>query len=116
MSWVPRWLPVSETGTNVGIAATSVLTLVAYLFATALLLPPVSYLTRMDNFILSSNVIVFAGLLQTVLTSALVKNPDSRAAEWVNRASRLIYPLILFGVLYISMLHGRVAAPDLKFW
>jgi hypothetical protein len=60
MSWVPRWIDPEQVGTNLGISTTSFLTLVAYLFAINVLLPPVSYITRLDRFILLSTLMVFA--------------------------------------------------------
>ena len=54
MSWLPRWIAPGETGTNIGICTSAFLTLVAYLFAITVLLPRVSYVTRMDSFILLS--------------------------------------------------------------
>lgn len=103
MSWVPRWLSIKEVGTSIGIAATSFLTLVAYLFATALLLPRFSYLTRMDVFILSATLIVFLSLLQTVMTSFVASSSKGIATvSLINRWSRVVYPIILVGVLYMS--------------
>ena len=99
MSWVPRWLDPKETGTSVGIAATSFLTLVAYLFASSVLLPRVTYFTRMDQFILLSTLMVFVSLLQTVLSCSLVKKSSMRSLERINLWSRAIYPIILLGVL-----------------
>ena len=54
MSWLPRWIDPGQTGTNIGISTSAFLTLVAYLFAITVLLPRVSYVTRMDRFILLS--------------------------------------------------------------
>ncbi len=103
MSWVPRWIDPKHIGTNVGIATTSFLTLVAYLFAITVLLPRVSYLTRMDEFILLSTLMVFIGLLHTVATSVLAQS--STPTPWVgrlDRSGRVVYPLILLAVLGIS--------------
>ncbi len=63
MYWIPRWLDPKESSTSIGISTTAFLTLVAYLFAITVLLPKVSYLTRMDDFILLSTLLVFVGLI-----------------------------------------------------
>jgi hypothetical protein len=102
MSWVPRWLKPSEVGTSVGIAATSFLTLVAYLFAIAVLLPRVNYFTRMDQFILLATVMVFASLIQTVVTCSFARRPEFSWVERVNVWSRLVYPLILTALLLLA--------------
>jgi hypothetical protein len=102
MSWVPRWIDPRETGANLGISATSVLTLIAYLFAITVLLPPVSYITRMDRFILLSMIMVFASLLHTVLDTALTKKGKTALAERINLWSRGIFPVMLLLVLVLS--------------
>jgi len=104
MSWVPRWINPEQVGTNIGISTTSFLTLVAYLFAINVLLPPVSYITRLDRFILLSTLMVFASLMQTVATASLTRRKKLELVERVDRWSRVIYPLILLGVLALSFL------------
>lgn len=103
MSWIPRWIDAKEVGTNVGISTTAFLTLVAYLFAIAHLLPPVSYFTRMDQFILLSTIVVFIGLLQTVTVSVMSmrKVPESRTTR-VEVWSRPVYLLSLAAILFVS--------------
>lgn len=101
MSWIPRWIDPSQIGTNIGIATTSFLTLVAYLFAVAPLLPRVSYFTRMDVFILLSMIMVFISLLQTVATTTLATNNGELVAR-VERWSRFLYPALLILVLLVS--------------
>lgn len=102
MSWAPNWIDPEEVGANLGISATSFLTLVAYLFATAVLLPRVSYITRMDRFILLSTVVVFLSLVQTVTSAALVKRGKSGLVHRVDLGSRVAYPVILLMILYLS--------------
>lgn len=104
MSWVPRWINPREIGANLGIAATSFLTLVAYLFHTAVLLPKVAYFTRMDYFIFMSTLIVFLGLMQTVLMCAAIDKVSERSLYQIDWWSRVVYPLILATVLGISFL------------
>jgi hypothetical protein len=102
MSWVPRWIDPEQVGTNIGISTTSFLTLVAYLFAINVLLPPVSYITRLDRFILLSTLMVFASLMQTVVTATLTRRQKVDVVERLDRWSRVIYPLILVVVLALS--------------
>jgi len=102
MSWIPRWVDPSQIGTNIGVATTSFLTLVAYLFAVAHLLPRISYFTRLDQFILLSTLMVFVSLLQTVATTTLSRGKATVPIELVERWSRIAYPVILLAVLGIS--------------
>ncbi len=95
-------MDVEQVGTNIGISTSSFLTLVAYLFAITVLLPKVSYVTRMDRFILLSTLTVFAGLIQTVATTALVNRRKKPLAHQLERWSRLVYPILLAGVVFVS--------------
>jgi hypothetical protein len=102
MSWLPRWINSEQIGTNVGVSTTSFLTLVAYLFAITVLLPRVSYITRLDRFIFLSTLMVFAGLIHTVINTAMVSSKKKARMEQVERWSRAVYPVILVVVLVIS--------------
>ncbi len=102
MSWLPRWIAPGETGTNIGISTSAFLTLVAYLFAITVLLPRVSYVTRMDSFILLSTLMVFAGLLQSAWNAIMIGKQKQKTAEMVGRWSRIAYPLLLIFVVVYS--------------
>jgi hypothetical protein len=102
MSWLPRWIDPEQTGVNVGISTTAFLTLVAYLFAITVLLPRVSYITRMDRFILLSTLMVFGALMQSVGNTALIRHKKKALVERIDRWSRVVYPLLLIAVLAYS--------------
>ena len=104
MSWLPRWIEPKETGTNIGISTSAFLTLVAYMFAITVLLPRVSYVTRMDRFILLSTLIVFGGLLQSAWNTVMIGKQKEKLAEWIGRWSQVMYPLLLLVVLAYSFL------------
>jgi neurotransmitter-gated ion-channel len=103
MSWIPRWIDPEHIATNIGVSATAFLTLVAYLFATNVLLPRVSYVTRMDLFILLSMLMVFIALAQTVATTVLVRNHELRLAQNLDWWARIVYPVALALVLLFSL-------------
>jgi len=105
MSWLPRWLNPEQSGTNIGISTSAFLTLVAYLFAITVLLPRISYITRIDRFILLSTLTVFSGLIQTVMSTYLLKGEriqKKRLVAQMDFWSRILYPLILLAVIVIS--------------
>lgn len=52
MTWVVFWIPLEFVPPRVGLAATSMLTLIAYRFAISSVLPPIAYLTRLDIFMI----------------------------------------------------------------
>ncbi|WP_148072956.1 DUF1254 domain-containing protein [Bythopirellula goksoeyrii] len=104
MSWLPRWIDPEQIGTNIGISTSAFLTLVAYLFAITVLLPRVSYVTRIDRFILLSTLTVFAGLIQTVFNTVLIRRENGQRAEKIDWWSRIVYPILLVIVLVSSFL------------
>ena len=102
MSWVPRWINSDQIGTNIGVSTTSFLTLVAYLFAITVLLPRVSYITRLDRFIFLSTLMVFLGLIHTVVNTVLLNTDKKPQMEQVERWSRAVYPVLLIVVVVVS--------------
>ena len=84
MSWLPRWIDPEQIGTNIGVSTSAFLTLVAYLFAITVLLPRVSYITRIDRFILLSTLTVFAGLIRTVVNTVLIRGENASKAERID--------------------------------
>ena len=104
MSWAVFWIDPKDTGTQVGVAVTSMLTLIAYRFATDSLLPKVSYFTRMDYFILGSTILVFSGLIEVLVTNALAKKDRLDLARLVDKLARVIMPLIFIGVVLKSFI------------
>jgi hypothetical protein len=102
ISWAPRWIDPEQIGTNIGVSTTAFLTLVAYLFATNVLLPRVSYVTRLDRFILLSTIMVFLCLIQTVMNIVLVGKKKTEFATRIDRWSRFVYPIFLLIVLLVS--------------
>jgi hypothetical protein len=71
MSWVVFWIDPLEIRSQFSVSVTTVLTLIAYHISLGSRLPEIPYLTRMDIFIFGSTLIVFASLLEVVLTSHL---------------------------------------------
>jgi hypothetical protein len=102
MSWIVFWIDPVEQGTQIGVATTSMLTLIAYRFMIGGKLPPVPYLTRMDMFILGATFLVFLALLQSVVTSTMAKNGRHELARKMDRICRITFPLAFGVVSYIA--------------
>jgi len=92
MSWVVFWIGAEHVGPRLSVAVTSMLTLVAYRFLLGQKLPPVSYLTRLDYFLLGSTILVFVALIQVALTSTMNGKDRADRAQAVNRSSRWMFP------------------------
>ena len=101
MSWLVFWVDPIQIGAQLTIGATAMLTMIAYQFTLSNLIPPVSYLTRLDTFILLSNIIVFIALLEAILTSNLVSHDKKTIARRIDYLARFIFP-ILFAMVFIK--------------
>ena len=102
MSWAVFWVDPQEIGPQLGLAATSMLTLIAFQFAFADLLPRISYLSRADRFILSSSLLVFLALVEAVTASTLARTGRAERAHRLDRISRLAFPAVLAAIIVFS--------------
>ena len=104
MSWAVFWIAPVHVAPRLGLAATSMLTLIAYRFALASILPPIAYMTRMDVFLVCASILVFAALAVAVaVTYAADKGRDAAAAR-INEIARWLSPLLFAIVLVIAFL------------
>ncbi len=101
MSWLVFWIDPKQFGPQVGLAATAVLTLIAYRFLLGSLVPRISYLTRLDLFIMGATVLVFLGMVEAV-TSAKIALKNERRARKVDRVSRFAFPAAFVVVSYFA--------------
>jgi len=107
MSWTVFWIDPSEGGSQIGVAVTSMLTLIAYRFAIDTQLPRLPYMTRLDAFILISTLLVFLSLIEVLLTTILDNKQQIERAKTIDRYCRVIFPVI-FAVASVAIFgHGR---------
>ena len=79
------------------------LTLIAYRFALGNLLPRISYMTRLDYFLLGSTVIVFLALVEVTATSRFVFLGRESLARKLDKYSRIGFPSVFVGILIYSL-------------
>jgi hypothetical protein len=103
MSLAVHWIDPKDTGTKISITITAMLTLIAYRFAIGASLPQVSYLTRMDLFILFSTILVYASLVTVIITAAYSRKGKSEAATRIDQVSRWAFPLFFITSWFVSM-------------
>jgi hypothetical protein len=94
MSWIVFWIDPEESGSQLSVAVTAALTLIAYHIALAGKLPDIPYLTRMDLFLFGSTLLVFSALLEVVVTSRLVRSGNVPLARRLDLVCRLLFPFI----------------------
>ena len=103
MSWIVFWIDPKESGTQIGVATTSMLTLIAYRFMVGGQIPIVPYLTRMDYFIFGSTILVFASLVQSVLTSIMVRRNHRKLALRFDFWCRFLFPGTFIAIFVFSL-------------
>jgi hypothetical protein len=93
MSWIVFWLDPKYVPARMSVTITSMLTLIAYRFLLGGDLPQLSYLTRMDHFLIASTLLVLLAVIQVAFTTALIDRDRGARADRINRLSRWSFPL-----------------------
>jgi hypothetical protein len=107
MSWSVFWIDPSMGSTQISVAITAMLTLIAYRFAIGGMLPMLSFLTSIDYFVLGSTVLIFLSLLEVIYTAFLTSQGNLEKARAVDIRFRWIMPL-LFAVVVLETLVLRI--------
>jgi hypothetical protein len=93
MSFSVYWIDRRDKGPRFGIAATSMLTIVAFQYSLQRVLPPVAYRTRMDDFVTGCLILVFLAFLQAILTSSVNTDDLEPGPSRIDRVARWLAPL-----------------------
>lgn len=96
MSWCVFWIDPVRYGSQIGLSATSMLTIIAFIFATTNMLPALGYFTRLDAFIAGATVLVFLSLMISLTTSYLVSVEQRESATRLDRICRTLFPVVFF--------------------
>jgi len=92
MSWAVFWIHPKQASSQISVAVTSMLTLIAYRFAVDSQLPRLPYMTCLDAFILTSTILVFFSLIEVLVTTILNDNHQTQRARRIDRYCRVIFP------------------------
>jgi len=93
MSWTVFWIDPKNLNAQIGMSGTSMLTLIAFQFGMANILPNLNYYTLMDKFVVGSTIIVFLSLIESVTKSYLTANHKQKMAVRIDRVCRWIFPI-----------------------
>jgi cadmium resistance protein CadD (predicted permease) len=96
------WLDPQAVAPRVSVSVTSMLTLVAYRFLLGGDLPKISYLTRLDYFLLGATILVFLALIEVTWTSAMSGRGRTEAARRLDRSSRWLFPAMFLALSVLS--------------
>jgi hypothetical protein len=105
MSWCVFWVNPSHLGAQLGLAATSMLSLIAYRFTLAGVLPPVPYFTRMDIFLNGASLLVFLALAEAVASSTIADRGNPTLAGRIDQLSRIGFPVSFAVIVAVAFVH-----------
>jgi hypothetical protein len=108
MSWLVFWIDPSLAASQISVAVTAMLTMIAYRFAIAGMMPRLAFLTSLDHFVFASTLVVFLSMAEVIYTAHLATSDQLEKARNVDRQARWIAPLVYVVVaaetLYFSVL------------
>jgi hypothetical protein len=107
MSWTVFWIDPIHSNSQISVAVTSMLTLIAYRFAIDSQLPRLPYMTLLDAFILTGTVLVFFSLIEVLLTTIFETNKHRERAKKLDRYCRIIFPAIFVIASIAIFAHAR---------
>jgi hypothetical protein len=107
MSWAGFWIDPVNANSQISVAVTSMLTLIAYRFTVDTQLPRLPYMTRLDVFFLVSTLLVFFSLIEVLVTTILDNDGQTERAKTVDRYCRVIFPVIFAIALIGIFVHPR---------
>jgi hypothetical protein len=93
MAWGAFYIDPTNAGAQIGIATSSMLTLIAYRFMLGNLIPRLPYMTRLDYFTLGSTVLVFLTLIEVIITTNLALRQKEKIARRIDRWCRFVFPI-----------------------
>jgi hypothetical protein len=102
MSWAVFWIDPNTSNSQISVAVTSMLTLIAYRYAVDTQVPRLPYMTRIDLFFLVSTLLVFFSLIEVLVTTFLDNNQQTERAKKIDRYCRVIFP-VLFAIASIAI-------------
>ena len=105
MSWGGFWIDPTNTGAQIGVSTSAILTLIAYRFMLSNLLPKLPYMTRMDLFTLGSTALVFLTLVEVLVTTKLVRMEKETIGRRIDWWCRFVFPGAFIVLIYLSLIH-----------
>lgn len=99
LSWAVFWIDPTQIGPQIGVSATSILTLIAFLLSLERHIPPVPYLTHLDKFVLACLVMVFLAYVEALATVRMARSArDAELAMKIDRWARALFP-VAYGIV-----------------
>ena len=103
MSGAVFWIDASNSSSQISVAYTAILTLVAYRFLIGNMVPEISYMTRLDRFMLGASILVFCVLGEAIWTGRLAARGKLATStrvdywcRWIFLAAFIVIALVAF--------------------
>ncbi len=103
MAWTVFLIGHDQMGPRIGISTAAIFTLIAFQFSLGRVLPPISYLTRADQFVLGSSVLMYLALAETIFTGKLNVGGKPDVARRIDRHARWVYPTLFLLVAVLAL-------------
>jgi hypothetical protein len=102
MSAAAFWIDHSNSGSQISVAYTAILTLVAYRFLISKMVPAVSYLTLLDRFILGASILAVCVLIESIWTGRLTAQGQLAKSIRIDYYSRWFFMAGYLVILVVS--------------
>jgi hypothetical protein len=105
MSWSVFWFDPPEVSSQVTIAVTTILTIIAFALAISLTLPRIPYLTFADAFFLTCYVFAFITMVELTAVHIAYRNERRKVAARIRRTARWLVPSAFVAINAILIVH-----------
>ncbi|MGA8569602.1 MAG: hypothetical protein WB580_17555 [Candidatus Binataceae bacterium] len=105
VSWSVFWFDPPEVSSQVTIAVTTILTIIAFALAISLTLPRVPYLTFADAFFLTCYIFTFVTMVEVTAVHIAYRNEQRKAAAKIRGTARWLVPGAFVVINSILIVH-----------
>jgi Neurotransmitter-gated ion-channel ligand binding domain/Neurotransmitter-gated ion-channel transmembrane region len=105
VSWSVFWFDPPEVSSQVTIAVTTILTIIAFALSISLTLPRVPYLTFTDAFFLACYIFAFLAMLELTAVHFTWRNERRAMAMRIRRTARWLVPASFVAINAILIVH-----------
>ena len=105
MSWSVFWFDPLEVSSQVTIAVTTILTIIAFSLAISLTLPRMPYLTLADGFFLTCYIFAFVTMVEVTAVHVAYRNEQRKLAMRIRHTVRWLVPTAFVVINAIMIVH-----------
>ena len=105
VSWSVFWFDPPEVSSQVTIAVTTILTIIAFALAISLTLPRVPYFTFADAFFLTCYIFAFVTMVELTIVHIAYRNERRKLAGIIRRTARWLVPAAFVLINPIVIVH-----------